>query len=914
MDLRIPRDHAVVEELAPVTTGDPLAERRHLAASAFSTMAVPVGLAYVTGAGIVAALSAVFGPAPDSHPRPQLLLASVAIVLVWAATKFVPMQGARVTLALCLGALLVAGTMATAGSAMAPFHSMSFVLVGLATTVLFPGWEAGLVLGVVALADGAALAAQPGLKAQFTDWLLTCGAVAMTVAIIASLMQEMEEQVRRERRARTRLDIDRAALAEASARKSAFVARMSHDLRTPLNAIVGYADALATGLAGPLSPTQSDYVDDISASGGHLLALVGGVLNLSGIERGTTVLELGEVDVEDLLYTTVPLFRELAGRREQHFRLDIAPGARTVRADARRVRQMVVNLLSNAVKFTDPGGHIGLTVRRDGSWMLFEVTDDGPGIAAVDQERIFEKFGRSAALDETGGRTGTGLGVTHARDDAPLHGGVQRVESVEGVGSTFQIRLPLEGSSRPKLEQEPGPQRKVAQERKTRIPSRSELWVTLASFALYPIALLTVPASIRPQVDVPLLTLVVSAAFLIRLTAWRLGKHQRLKMRLEIYGSATLVMLAAEAAGPEIGPFILLFLLWLTAFAAMTLDRRGLAGLVGVIAVGTAMLFGLQAGHPLPAAAWCSVLSATAVFAFAVRGIGGRLRLVAREEQRARRTALATNRQLERATRHKTEFLAGMTHELRAPLNVIIGAAEALEDGLFGPLLDVQADYAHEIGSAGRELLHLIDDALDLARLEAGRMPTEPVLTSVRSLVAPLRARWAESAADADVQLEINAPAPDEVVHLDPNRADRAVGALVRHALAHTAAGDKVTVEVTVEVGWLSVAVTDASTTAIGDDRVDVFEPFAGTDGTTRHGIATGLELALADALARLLGGSVSVGSTPGSGNRFVLALPVQEPVPPTVAVTAERSSTTDPSQPPAARSAAGIPSATVTP
>lgn len=228
-------------------------------------------------------------------------------------------------------------------------------------------------------------------------------------------------------------------LEAVSRNKSAFLATMSHELRTPLNAIIGFSEVLQERMFGELNDRQAAYLDDIHTSGRHLLALIDDVLDLSKVEAGRIDLELADVDVRDCLEMGLMMVGERARRGGVRLECDVGPAVGPVRADARRLRQVVFNLLANAVRFTPEGGLVRATARREGDELLIAVTDTGPGIAPDQQDLIFETFRQGGDVRDV---EGTGLGLPLSRALVELHGGRLWVESHPGEGSTFVLALP----------------------------------------------------------------------------------------------------------------------------------------------------------------------------------------------------------------------------------------------------------------------------------------------------------------------------------------------------------------------------------------------------------------------------------------------------------------------------------------
>ena len=233
-----------------------------------------------------------------------------------------------------------------------------------------------------------------------------------------------------------------AQLEVANRHKSEFLANMSHELRTPLNAIIGFSDVLLQKMFGELNEQQADYLEDIRSSGSHLLTLINDILDLSKIEAGRMELEVAPFSLVAALNNAVTLVRERAQSHGIKLALEVAPELDTVVADERKLKQVVVNLLANAVKFTPDGGTVSLRAARENGQVRLSVHDTGIGIAAADQQRIFEEFQQASHQTEKS-REGTGLGLSLSKRMVELHGGTISVESAPGKGSTFTVALPL---------------------------------------------------------------------------------------------------------------------------------------------------------------------------------------------------------------------------------------------------------------------------------------------------------------------------------------------------------------------------------------------------------------------------------------------------------------------------------------
>ena len=226
----------------------------------------------------------------------------------------------------------------------------------------------------------------------------------------------------------------------ASRHKSEFLANMSHELRTPLNAIIGFSEVLADRMFGDLNEKQEEYLKDIHASGTHLLSLINDILDLSKIEAGRMELELTDFHLPTALDDALTLVRERATRRAIVLHVGVGEHLGWVRADERKIRQVVLNLLSNAIKFTSEGGRIEVrAVPRDDS-VEVSVTDTGIGIAPDDQAAVFEEFRQVGTAEKKA--EGTGLGLSLCRKFIELHGGKIWIQSQLGAGSTFTFTIP----------------------------------------------------------------------------------------------------------------------------------------------------------------------------------------------------------------------------------------------------------------------------------------------------------------------------------------------------------------------------------------------------------------------------------------------------------------------------------------
>lgn len=241
-----------------------------------------------------------------------------------------------------------------------------------------------------------------------------------------------------------------ARLEELDRLKSNFLATMSHELRTPLTSVIGYAEMMAEGLAGPVSPEQREYLTTILGKADQLLGLITAVLDVSSLESGPLAIERAVLSLGELVASEVATFQPQAARRGITVQIAIE-GADIVVGDRKKLRQVISSLLSNAVKFSPDEGTVRVVVRPgplvlgpdDGALSAVQlvVSDAGIGISRDQIANIFEPFFQ---VDSSSTRAfgGTGLGLTLAKAYVEAHGGRIWVDTMPGEGSTFVATFP----------------------------------------------------------------------------------------------------------------------------------------------------------------------------------------------------------------------------------------------------------------------------------------------------------------------------------------------------------------------------------------------------------------------------------------------------------------------------------------
>lgn len=229
------------------------------------------------------------------------------------------------------------------------------------------------------------------------------------------------------------------ALEVADRLKNQFIGHVSYELRTPLTNIIGFSDLLSSTAIGPLNDKQREYLNDITSSSRTLLSIIDDILDLTTIDAGELELRRETIDVRDIINASIMGIRDRAARSALTIDIGIDHNVKTFVADEQRVRQVLYNLLSNAVGFSHQGGTITVSCFREPGATVFQVEDQGVGIPADQQARIFDRF---VSDSQGSGHRGAGLGLSISRSLVELHGGTLDLDSAEGRGTRITVRFP----------------------------------------------------------------------------------------------------------------------------------------------------------------------------------------------------------------------------------------------------------------------------------------------------------------------------------------------------------------------------------------------------------------------------------------------------------------------------------------
>jgi signal transduction histidine kinase len=236
---------------------------------------------------------------------------------------------------------------------------------------------------------------------------------------------------------------DVTATREVDQMKSGFLSMVSHELRGPLQVINGYLDLLLDGTAGAMSNEQQGFVQRSRAGGEQLTALVDDLLLISRRDAGQFILNRRPVDLTQTLRDMVDQMEIVAANAQVRLTLQAPPALPLISADAPRIGQVARNLISNAIKFTPAGGSVLVGVAASEREIVLRVADTGIGIPPEDQAKIFDRFYQTGAEVQNAQAAGQGLGLAIVRIIVEGHDGAVAVESAQGQGSVFTVRLPV---------------------------------------------------------------------------------------------------------------------------------------------------------------------------------------------------------------------------------------------------------------------------------------------------------------------------------------------------------------------------------------------------------------------------------------------------------------------------------------
>ena len=275
------------------------------------------------------------------------------------------------------------------------------------------------------------------LYSNFEFFYVNMAARACFVFLMTYLLAKLKSTMTRERELLKQVSDQNEELKKLDARKSAFVANVSHELKNPLSVIRESMALILDKLAGEVSERQKEILVLGKRSTDRLIRLVTDLLDLSHIEAGKMKLKEEKVDLSALVKDVLKTYEREISKKQLALQKEIGPNVGLLTGDRDKLTEVIINLLNNAIKYT-PKGSITIKLTGSEQEVRFEIADTGPGIPPKYREKIFDKFERIM----TEKQEGTGLGLPIAKDIIELHQGKLWVESEPGKGSTFIFTLP----------------------------------------------------------------------------------------------------------------------------------------------------------------------------------------------------------------------------------------------------------------------------------------------------------------------------------------------------------------------------------------------------------------------------------------------------------------------------------------
>lgn len=401
---------------------------------------------------VIAATSwAVIGPGlwPFALVGAKLATNTLAAWAWRTRTALIPLSALNIV----ADVLVMTGAIYYTGGILSPLVALYFIEVSVMALLTNFALTLATTLGCFAFYGAMAIAVHVGAlpavplvvssHAELTNGALVVllGLAALSTFGPGVYVALIVQQLRRSERA---LAARADELVEASRAKSEFTANVTHELRTPLHGILGTSELLEDGIYGPLTDAQREALAKIQGSASGLLGLIDSLLVLARAEALRLEVNRSAVDVGDVVGSVVANARMLVGRRPLELRAEIASDLPSVETDRQKLVQILVNILANAIKFTPDEGCVSVEAKADEDAVRIAVRDTGKGIPEAMRERIFEPY---VQVDGSSEREhgGAGIGLSVVRTLADLLSIEVSVESEPGQGSTFTIRVPIQG-------------------------------------------------------------------------------------------------------------------------------------------------------------------------------------------------------------------------------------------------------------------------------------------------------------------------------------------------------------------------------------------------------------------------------------------------------------------------------------
>lgn len=668
--------------------------------------------------------------------------------------------------------------------------------------------------------------------------------------------QELQQANEKLRAANAELDRLYQKTKELDQLKTQFFANVSHELRTPLALIIGPTEKL---LASPYLPAHERRdLEVVLRNARTLLNRVNDLLDIAKLEAGKMELDYASVDLAHEVRVVASHFDVLAEEKGLQYNVE-APETLAAEVDPEKFRRVLLNLLSNAFKFTPAAGRIRCSLTASEDQATVEVGDSGPGIPPEKRQFVFERFSQLE-----GGSTrrfgGTGLGLAIAREFVELHHGAIALSDAPEGGALFTVTLPRRAAGgQPMLEPLEEANGELAARQaveELRAPERAPSPVLEADGA-----------------DRPLVLVVEDNADMNRFICECLAPECRTVAAFD--GKEGLEK--AIALKPDlILTDIMMPMMSGDELVYAIRYRRDLDDTPIV-------LLSAKADEALRVDLLRHGAQDFVTKPFSTVELRARISgLIAAKKATERNRRLMEQLQkalddLKQADKLKDQFLSILSHELRTPLNAIMGFGSILDDEIPGRLSDSQHDYLRKMVDGAETLLSLINDLLDMSRIQAGRFSLDPRWIDFPDIVTDVVANLAPLAEQKHHLLRSEVSSDLPPLWADEQRIIQVLTNLIHNAIKFTPVGGTITVRAGFEGAHLWCEVEDDGAGIAASDLIRLFRPFSQVDGSnTRQAGGTGLGLSIAKALVEAHGGVIGVRSQPGRGSTFWFRLPLQ--------------------------------------
>jgi len=691
------------------------------------------------------------------------------------------------------------------------------------------------------------------------------GFIDLMAGQIAASLANARARERERRRAEALAELDRA--------KTQFFSNVSHEFRTPLTLLLGPTEDV---LANPdTTPGNRASLEVIHRNAMRLLKLVNTLLDFSRIEAGRIDARYERTDLGKLTAELASAFHSVMEKAGLRLELDCAPVGGNVYVDRDMWEKIVLNLVSNAFKHTFDG-NVSVSLRARASAVELVVRDTGIGISPDQIPRLFERFYR---VPNVRSRTheGTGIGLALVQELVKLHGGTIKVDSVQGEGTIFTVRIPLGSAHLPADRVSSGDasaaRAPTSLSGALAFTAEAQRWLPDDSDASI--------GGVRPDAERSIAlegerVLVVDDNADMRDYAARLLRAQGWVVETAGDGAAALDAVRRDLPDLVLSDVMMPRLDGFGLLRALRSDPR--------TSTTPIILLSARAGEEARVEGLDIGADDYLVKPFSAQELVARVRshlTLARKRtaaadtaDRARQDAEVAREEAERANRAKSDFLAAMSHELRTPLNAIAGYVQLLEMGVHGPLSDTQREVLRRVQRSEHHLLSLINDVLNFVKIEAGRVEYDMRPVDLGAVVAAA-APFVEQQFEAKRIAFERRVESGTMVWADEDKLRQVLLNLLTNAVKFTEPGGSVTVDVeTGDADVVRLRVTDTGIGIPAEKHEAIFDPFVQVHRQfTRTTEGTGLGLAISRDLALGMGAELRVESEVGRGSTFTLVL-----------------------------------------